>query len=87
MTGEARGEGSRLVAAGIRKRNVGASRVAAVPRPLGLTVADEPDLALGLAVGAQLSVSVGGEKNSRCFQPNSAASGIPGKVVIRVLYR
>ena len=87
MTGEAWREGSRLLTTRLRERDVRASGVTAVARPLGLTVADEPDLALGRGVRAQLPVPVGGEKNSRGFQPNRAASGIPGKVVIRVLYR
>ena len=93
MAGQAPGEGLGLLPADLGQRDVAPAGVAPGPRPLGLAVADEPDLAFGCgrvahssAAGRTVSSGVAA-KNSRGAQPKIQASGSVGSVEIRVLYR
>ena len=90
MAGDPAGERLGLSPPFVGQRDVAATRVASGRRPLGLTVADEPDLAFrkrlthSAVSGRTLSSGVAA-KNSRALHPKSQASGSVGIVEILVL--
>ena len=91
VAGEPAGERLGLSPPDVGQRDVAAPGMAPGRRPLGLAVADEPDLAF--RAGGSLTASASGRtlssgvaaKNSRGLHPKSQASGSVGTVEIRVL--
>ena len=92
VSGQPRTQGHGLAAALLGQGNVAAAGVPSGLRPLGLPVADEPDLtfrrgdAHRVASGRTVSSAVAA-KNSRGVHPKAHASGRVGRVEILVLYR
>ena len=89
MPGQPLAQRPGLRPADVGQRDVGPPGVPAEPGPLGLAMADQPDLALDLVAhsvveGGTASSGVAAKK-SRRRQPKSGARSIVGSVEIRVL--